>query len=134
MIIESENEILKNDQAYQSFLEENPGRGTLKIRASSANEAMPIQNVNIIVSKRIGNNTIIFYDGQTDNSGMINNIKLPTPKSIQNDEEQPKFTSYQLHAIYAPDKFDKYYDVSLCCGFSVIQYINITPNIDSEVI
>ena len=134
MIIQSENnEILQNDSAYQDFLKENPGRGTLKIRTSSASEAMPIKDVTIIVSKKIGNNTIIFYEGLTDNSGMINDIKLPTPKAIQNDEEQPNFTSYQLHAIYEPDKFDKYYEVSLCCGFSVIQYINITPNVETEV-
>lgn len=134
MIIQSENtEILQNDSAYQTFLKENPGRGTLKIRATSANEALPIKDVNIVVSKKIGNNTIIFFDGQTDDSGMINNIKLPTPTAIQSDEEPPNFTSYQLHAVYNPDKFDKYYDVSLCCGFSVIQYINITPSIESEV-
>ncbi len=134
MIIKSSNtELLKNNKDYQLFISQNPGTGTLKIRASSANEALPISNVKIIVSKKIGNDTIIFFEGQTDNSGMINNIKLPTPRKIQNNEEIPIFTEYDLEAKYEPSNFYKKYEISLCCSISIIQYINITPNVNYEM-
>lgn len=133
IINNSDTEKLNSDTAYQNFLKENPGTGSLKIRTSSASEALPVSGVEVTVSKKIGDNTIVFFQGQTDESGMINGIKLPTPVHVQSDEEVPKFATYDLHAIYKSDNFDKIYKISLCCGVSIIQYINITPNIDTEM-
>ena len=123
---------LKNNQDYNQFLEDNPSIGVLKVRATSASSALPVSGVDVIVSKEIGNNTIIFYEGKTDNSGMINSVKLPTPPRISSDLEVPKFATYKLEAKYSPDKFDRMYNISLCCGVSVIQYINITPLVNIE--
>ena len=128
----SEVDRLKNDISYQNFLNENPGIGNLKIRATSASEALPIKDVKITISKDIGDNTIIFYEGVTDDSGMINNIKLPTPVRVSSDLEVPNFATYTLRAEYIPDEFDKIYDISLCCGVGAIQYINITPKVNME--
>lgn len=128
----NEFEKLKDNQDYQNFLLNNPSTGTLKIRVSSINKALPVKDVDIVVSKIIGNDLIIFFEGKTDESGMVKNIKLPTPMGNPNDEIAPEFTSYQLHAIYKKENFDKMYDISLCCGVSVIQNINITPEVDIE--
>lgn len=134
MIIKSTNtDLLSNNRDYQLFLSQNPSRGTLKVRASSVNEALPISNVKVVVSKKIGNDTIIFFEGQTDNSGMINGIKLPTPRKIQNNEEVPIFTEYDLEATYEPSNFYKKYGISLCCGITIIQYINIIPGVNYEM-
>ena len=123
---------IKDDNTYNEFLKENPGRGTLKIRTTSASEALPVSGVNVVVSKEIGDNTYIFYEGQTDSSGMINNIKLPTPVRINSNLEVPNFTSYKVRVEYSKDKFDKTYEVSLCCGSGLIQYVNITPMVNME--
>ena len=66
MIIKVNNGTLNNDPIYQEFIKDNPGQGTLKVRATSASEALPIKDVNIIVSKQIGNDTYIFFEGKTD--------------------------------------------------------------------
>lgn len=129
----NENGSLVNNQTYTEFIKNNPGMGTLKIRATSASEALPIKDVNIVVSKQIGNDTYIFFEGKTDESGMINNIKLPTPVRITDNLDEPKFTSYKIRAEYSRDKFDKTYEISLCCGSGLIQYINITPIVNMEV-
>ena len=123
---------IKDDNIYNEFLKDNPGRGTLKIRVTSASEALPVSGVNVVVSKEIGNDTYIFYEGQTDSSGMINNIKLPTPVRITSNLEVPNFTSYKVRVLYSKDKFDKTYEISLCCGSGLIQYVNITPNVSVE--
>lgn len=134
MIIKvTETEKLKNDQSYQTFLNENTGEGNLKVRATSASEALPVVGVSVVVSKNIGENTIVFFEGTTDESGMINDIKLPTPTKNSNDLEAPKFATYELKATYKLDNFDKTYNISLCCGVSVVQYINITPAVDAEM-
>ena len=33
---------------------------------------------------------------------------------------------------YLKDKFSKTYEISLCCGSGLIQYVNITPSINME--
>jgi len=120
------NKLLDNDAAYQKFISDSPGIGYLKIRASSANEAIPVEGLRIIVSKNIGSNKVIFFEGKTDYSGMINNIVLPAPKPIDNDEIPPTFNSYDVEAIN--NDIDNNYNISVCCGFTVIQYINVIPS------
>lgn len=129
----NETEKLQNNTAYQSFLTNNPSTGTLKVRVSSINKALPVSGVDIVVSKMIGDDLIVFFEGKTDESGMVENIKLPTPIGNPNDEIAPEFTTYQLQATYLKEKFDKIYDIALCCGVSVIQNINITPEVDIEM-
>ena len=121
------DEILKNDIDYLNFISNNPGYSTLKVRASAANEAYPIANVDIEVSKIIGEYEVIFYEGKTDSSGMINNIILPSPKAISSDLEVPEFTDYKLVAKSDTDNYNHTFNISVCCGITVIQYINITP-------
>lgn len=129
MNINVDDPILSDDQAFQEFIRNNPGRGYLKVRATSANDAIPVAGVEVTVSKKIGNNNVAFFQGQTDNSGMINGIVLATPSKASSDLEAPSFTDYELRAIYEKENFDKLYKISLCCRASVIQYINIIPNV-----
>ena len=132
MIINIDDKQLESDVSFKRYLEDNPGTGYLKVRASSANEAMPVEGVEVIVSKKIGDNTIVFYDGKTDASGMINGIKLPTPKRINNNLEAPNFSTYNLRAVYPNDSYDQSYEISLCCSITIVQYINITPKVNME--
>lgn len=129
MNLDINSDIIKNDPTYQEFLKNNPGRGFLKIRATSASEALPVSGMRIVVSKVIGANNVIFFDGETDSSGMINGITLPTSPKITNNLEPPEFTEYNLVATYELENFKKIYTISLCCSVSVIQNINVTPNI-----
>lgn len=133
MNIYANDKNLLEDKDYQEFLQNNPDMGYLKIRASAANEAIPIKNVKITVSKKIGNNNVIFFEGVTDESGMINDINLPSPEKVQSDEEVPKFTEYEVTAVYEPQNMNKKYTVSICCGIGVIQYVKVIPNPNLEM-
>ena len=44
-----------NSAIYKRFMDENTGRGILNIKASFANQALPITNLRVIVSKEIEN-------------------------------------------------------------------------------
>lgn len=123
---------LKNNADYQAFLQSNPGRGTLMVRATSVNEALPVKNVRVIVSKVISNIKVIFFDGLTDESGMIKNIELPTPAKMSNDEVIPECAIYVLEALYKPQNLDKLYNIHIYPGISSLQSINIKPNINLE--
>ena len=67
-----------NTQEFKDFITSNPARGNLRIRAYAANEAIPIKGVKIIVSTMINPNTkVIFYEGETNDSGVIEKLSLP---------------------------------------------------------
>ena len=114
-------------ESYVNFVSNNPSSANLNIRTTAANSAIPISDVKIIVSKEIDGNKIIFYNGVTDESGMINDIKLPTPKIINNDLEAPNGILYDIEAIYEVDNIDRIYKVLMYPDICVVQNINIVP-------
>ena len=124
------DESFKTTTTYKNFVTTNPGIGYLKIRAYGASGAIPISNLKIIVSKIIDNNTIIFYEGITNSSGIIEKISLPTPKSNQNDEENPKYTTYDIKAIYQEKAMTNNYSVNMYENIYVIQTINVVPSMN----
>ena len=126
------DESLLNVKELMDFKRDNPSNGYLKIRASSANEAVPVSELKIRVYKDIGDYRIVFFEGMTDYSGMINNIVLPSPIGISDDLIAPKFTEYKLEATNNLG-IKLIYDISICCSITVIQYINITPNYNEGI-
>ena len=121
------SEEFKKTQTYQDFIKENQGEGRLLIKASSAQEAIPIENLRIKVSVIIGNTRIIFFDGVTDSSGMIPKIKLPAPKTDPDNLVVPAFTTYNIVSTY--NNMDTLYKVNMYDNICVIQNINIVPEI-----
>ena len=119
-----------NTNTYKNFILENPSSANLNIRTSAASSAIPISGVRIIVSKMIDGNKIIFFDDITDESGMINNIKLPTPSINKDDLEIPNGTLYDIEAIYEKDNIDRLYKVLMYPDICVVQNINIVPTMD----
>ena len=119
------NNEVKNMVEYQEFLKNNEGEGYLEIRAYGASEALPIQGMNIVVTTLIGNMPFIFFEGETDFSGMIEKIKLPAPKKGEDNLVPPRKTVYNIEAIYEGIK--EIFEVNLYDGICVQQIINIVP-------
>ena len=129
-IVNFNDDSFKTTKTYQDFIKDNPSSACLNIRTSSANLAVPIDNVKIIVSKILGNYKVIFYEGFTDISGMINSIILPTPNLNSNDLVIPSSTSYTIEAIYEKDNIDRKYTVLMYPNICVVQNINLIPNLE----
>lgn len=121
----------QSTESYKKFIEDNPGKGNLMIRASSAKEAIPLPNVDITVSKTIDNYNVIFFQGKTDNSGMINNLSLPAPKSNNNDLITPQSTTYLITATTNNKK--QTYTINMYNNICVVQTINIIPEMNEEI-
>ena len=115
-----------NTEIYKDFINKNKGNGFLNIRAYAASEAIPISGLNITVSKEIGNYKVIFFEGSTDSSGIINNITLPTPLLL-NDDEIPLSQDYDIVAQYENQKL--VFKVLIYTNIQVNQNINIVPQI-----
>ena len=116
-----------NTQTYKNFINNNKGTGFLNIRAYAANAAVPISGLNVVVSKIIDNQKVVFFEGATDLSGIISNITLPSPIISSNDEEVPASQDYDIVATYENQKL--IFKVLIYTNIGVNQNINIVPQI-----
>ncbi len=127
------NNVSINDQTlidsneYKEFMKNNPSVGYLNIRVRAASGAIPISNLKVAVSTVIGNNNVIFFEGYSDASGIIETINLPTPKLNPNDLTVPQGTAYNILATYVPDNISENFVVEMYEDISVVQNINIAP-------
>lgn len=124
------NEEFKNSSLYKKYLEENPKVGYLKIRAYAASSAVPIENLDIIVSKKIDDNNVIFFKGKTNSSGIIEKITLPT-KTLVNDNLAPLGTEYDIEASY--NNLKNTFKVMIYDNVYVVQNINVIPNMNGRI-
>ena len=114
-----------NSELYKNFINENPSIGFLKIRAFAASQAVPISGMNVQVSKDIDGNKVIFFSGVTNESGVIERISLPVPRSSDN-LMMPVLTTYDINTEYGG--IDRLYKVNVYDDIYVVQNINVTPS------
>lgn len=93
----------KANESYDKFLNQNTGKGTLKIQVLSAREAIPIPNANVIVSKVIGEEEKIFYSEMTNESGIVDDIILPAPDTCKDkiNISEPSGAIYDITIIHS---------------------------------
>ena len=125
-------EEFKKLNEYQQFILDNPDVGYLKVQAFTAYGAIPIENVNIVISKDIGNYKVIFFQGVTDSSGIISDIMLPAPETITNSDATPAYTIYNMTAIHSEYETIKNYSIGMFGDVRVLQYVKMMPQIDLE--
>ena len=125
--------IFRESKLYQDYLNENPATGYLRIRAFAASQAIPISNLRIVVSKVIDDYKVIFFEGTTNNSGIIERIELPVPKLEPDNLDVPNKATYEIQAIYTPDNVNRVYLVNMYENVYVVQTINIVPNLNTGV-
>lgn len=119
-----------NSDIYQNFLRANPSQGFLKIRAYAASQALPITNLKIVVSKMIDNNKVIFFEGNTNESGIIEKITLPAPRLNQNNLDAPSSATYEITATYDEGNLTNIYRVNIYENIYVIQTISVVPTMN----
>ena len=122
----NDSNFIKTD-TYKEFVSKNNSNGVLNIRAYAANAAIPISGLNVTVFKILNNQKVIFFEGATDESGIINQILLPTPSISNNDEEIPSSQDYDISAVYESQRL--VFKVLMYSGIQVNQNINIVPQI-----
>lgn len=127
------NENFVNTEVYQRFIRENSEHGTLRIRAYAANQAIPISGVSVVIRAKIENNDVVFFEGVTNESGLIDGISLPAPKLDVDNLGIPRKMTYDVVATYVPDNVNFLYKVNIYENVFVIQDINIVPSMGSQV-
>lgn len=121
----------KNTSDYSSFIEKNKSIGHLKVQAFTAYQAIPLQDVEVLITKQVNDNVIVFYKGITDSSGIINDIQLPAP--VEKDgwgyDNVPEYELYDMTAVKQDFESLKKYNIAMFGGVRVLQYIKMTPEV-----
>lgn len=125
-------EEFKKTPEYQTFIKENSGIGTLKVLAFTAYQAVPIPDVEIVITKDFGNNKVVFFEGYTNSSGIIENIQLPAPikKYDPTTFEPAGHTLYDLAAISEGYETIKKYNIDIYDHINSIQYVKMIPQVE----
>lgn len=122
-----DSEEFKKSQDYFDFIEENSGEGLLKVQAFTANQAYPLEGVNIEVFKDINGQNVLFFSGVTDDSGIIDNIALPAKPAVVdvNSLDDIVYTNYNLVATYPKSNVKRQFEIAIFDNLKVIQPIRI---------
>lgn len=117
-----------DSEKYPDFISENDGIGTLKVQVYTANQAYPLADVEIKIVKEINNNTVTFFTGKTNSSGIIDNISLPAKKPLKEIESalDITYTTYLLTATNPYTKQVKDFEIAVFAGMKIIQPINFS--------
>lgn len=113
---------------YPTFASSNRGVGTLKVQVFVANHAYPLEGVKVVITKEIEKETVLFYEGYTNSSGIIDPITLPSIKQEKEVEsvEDILYTTYTLKATH-PTTFEvRTFEVSIFDNMKIIQPINFS--------
>ena len=114
-----------NSEKHADYLKNNPGSGLLRIQVYTANQAFPLEDVEVKVFKEIDGKRVVFFNGVTDSSGIIDNINLPT-KEVKKEVESASdimSTDYIIEAKYPKTGVAQDYIVSIYDDLKVIQPI-----------
>ena len=132
-------EQIKDDSAnmtYEQFLSQNPGIGALRVQVFSGQQAIPIPNAEVVVTKDFSDGQQVFFDGVTDISGIVDNIELPAPSREISESPQPRgdgvrlllpYSQYNVMVTEARHRPQEYTNVPIFDGIKSIQPVRMTP-------
>ena len=106
----------------EDFLASNPGYGYLRVQVSVAQQAYPVQNATVEISKTFSGQKYVFFASQTDASGIVSRVTLPAPDrdlSSAPSALQP-YATYDIFVSH-PDFTDVY--IPNCIVFATIETI-----------
>lgn len=117
--------------SYQSFLQNNPYEGFLKIQVFAAQQALPISNATVTIKKEMTDGDHVFFQGLTDADGIVDNLSLPAPD--RELSEQPTqylpYAGYQVHVTHPRFNPVEILLTPVFAGVRSIQPVELTPRL-----
>ena len=101
---------------YDDYVSENPGRGSLKVQISVADEALPIKDVFVDVALIYKGNRYSIYHDVTDSSGIVNEIVLP---SRLTEETQTPESAEKGEPVYLVSAFHPGFEEIIDCPVTI---------------
>ncbi len=119
----------------EDFRTSNNGEGTLRVQAFSGQQAFPVVNARVVVSKDFTEGTYTFFDDLTDTSGIVENMSLITPESglaNENNEILP-YSTYTIRVTHPFFRTTVYTNVPVFDTITSIQPVNLIPKTGTPI-
>lgn len=115
---------------YETFVQENPQAGTLKIQAYAGRQAVPVPGAQVTVSRRFQDGVHEFASGVTDENGIFDSIVLPAPdkKLAEAPEGIAPYATYDIRVSHPDYRTEIYQQVPIFEGISSIQPVRFLPD------
>lgn len=126
------NDQIQTPGAYEEFLQQHPGTGLLRVQVSTARGTFPVPGAQVEVSRLFGGRRRILYSRMTDNSGVVEGLRLPTQSrgaSLEESTAGGSGTEYQVsvyHPGYLPLRLQS---VTLFDGIETILPVALEPQV-----
>lgn len=120
-------------ETYDAFIQRTPGRGSIKIQASMADQAYPVPGVNIVISKDFTDGTHVFHTAVTNADGIVDDLMLPAPPSANSQQPDTSqapinpFSVYNITATKPGFRSEAYIQVPVFDGVKSIQPVRLVP-------
>lgn len=106
----------------EAFLEEHPQPGTLRIQAFRGDQVYPVPDVHVTMTREFDGETKTFFQGKTNQSGIIDPILLPGAKPAETlDPEDARSTATYTVTATHPDFQALETVVDMFAGIKTIQ-------------
>ncbi|MBE6755016.1 MAG: hypothetical protein E7555_00945 [Ruminococcaceae bacterium] len=117
------------------FRARNRGEGTMRVQAFSGQQAFPVVNANVVISKNFTDGTYTFFDDLTDTSGIIDNMSLTAPESgvANEDNEILPYSTYTIRVTHPFFRTTVYNNVPVFDGITSIQPVNLVPKTGTPI-
>ncbi len=92
--------------SIDDFMAENNRRGILKIQAFRGEQALPVEGVSVRITKPIGDYEYVFFEGETNSSGIIDGIELPAPPKENSIQYDMPYATAEYLLTAEKDRFD----------------------------
>lgn len=111
---------------YAQFLQKNPYVGNLKVQAFRGDQAYPVPGVAVTVSRDFADGNRTFFEGVTDENGIIDGITLPAAPRDESliPDDPPTTAVYDLAASH-PDYRPVNVPVEIYEGITSIQPLRL---------
>ena len=86
---------------FEKYITDNPGRGSLKVQISAANQSFPVKNVFVEVALVEDGVRYSLYHDVTDSSGIVNEIVLPSCSATQNNSPETAGQNEKTYLVSA---------------------------------
>lgn len=88
------------DNSRAEFERENPKSGILRVETFLGGRALPVDGVNIVITHRIGDDDVVYYNVNTNEVGIVDGLTLPAPdaSTSQSPNVPNPFATYDLYA------------------------------------
>ena len=113
----------------ENFMQQNPESGFLRVQVFAANQAFPVPNATVVVSKHFPTGDCVFFKTQTDASGIMSRITLPAPDRLLADAPsamQP-YATYDILVTHPLFTEVHLLDVAVFDSVETVQNVEMIP-------